>query len=182
MFQCTAHTPFVFRIYKGGGFIEYDDGSIFEYRSCKGDPLLLSAGEHISCKSRRCIVTIRERQDQVVALRFLRSGNDLLIRGITPSYTDIFHDRLIEQKHLLRHIGDACIQLFKRCVADICIANADMSFTDIIVMHKEFCQRAFSAAAVTDKCSCFSLFRLEGNAPDDLIVPIGEAHISNVML
>ncbi len=60
LFHRAPHFFLVFRIDKGGGFIEYDDGSIFEYRSCKGDSLLLSARQHIACKSGRRIVTIRE--------------------------------------------------------------------------------------------------------------------------
>ena len=94
---------FIFSIERGCCLIQQDDGRILEQRTRNRDPLSFAAGERRAVLPDHGLVSLRQFFDKLVALRLTRSLKDLLVGSALPADADILHDRIVEQRHILKY-------------------------------------------------------------------------------
>src|SRR5437868_1151985 len=80
--QRILHGPLALNIKRAGSFIKNKYGRILQKRARDADALLLSAGEPHSPLADLRLVTARQRADEPVRVRMLRSLDDLTIARI----------------------------------------------------------------------------------------------------
>ena len=101
-----------FGIERGSGFIEQQDGRILQERPRNGETLLLSAREEATFVANRRFVSLRLRDDELVRVSGLRRCINFLWRRLEPAELDVFENRIVKQKRLLRDEADLFAQRF----------------------------------------------------------------------
>ena len=70
----------------------------------------LAARDLHSMLAHRAVIAARERHDEIVRVRGLGGGHDLLFAGIAPTDCNVVAYRAAEQKHVLADIGELTAQ------------------------------------------------------------------------
>ena len=107
-----------------GGFVEDQDGRVFEKRSGDGDALALASGELCAAISDYRFVAVGKRFDEFA--REGRFGGFADARGVNVVFAvgDVFRYRVVEEKCLLRDEADFVSQRCEREIADIGAVDA----------------------------------------------------------
>ena len=135
-----VHFLLVFGINKGCRFVKHDDRGIFQYRPCKRNSLSLTARKHFTAVACHCVNAFRQTFQELTALCFFSRRHYFFTACIGLADEDILIQRGVEQKLLLRYIGDIVVQCFNAHIGDVLTAEGDMSAVQIIVMDKQLCK------------------------------------------
>lgn len=96
---------FVFRVGKGGGLVQYDDGGILEDRAGQRDALLLAAGKVGALGADLCVDAVRQLFQNVAALGGRQRGEHLFPRGFGAGDAHILKNRGLKQAVVLKDEG-----------------------------------------------------------------------------
>ena len=105
---------FVFRVSKSSGFIQNNNGRVFQHSSGNGDPLPLTTGEMPACAADHGIVAIFKAQDKRMASTCFGRFHHLSIGGVLLAHADIFHNCGIKKKVVLGYIGNIAMIVLLR--------------------------------------------------------------------
>jgi len=97
---------FGFGVETGGGFVEDQDGRVFEEGACVGESLRLSAGEARSAFADDCFIFLWKRFDELMQARRLCRRDDLFIGRFGVAEFDVGGERVVEEVRALRNPGD----------------------------------------------------------------------------
>ena len=97
---------FGFGIEAGGGFVEDEDGGVFEEGARKGYALGLSAGETGSAFTDDGFIFFGKRFDKFVQVRGLRGDDQFFVSRVRFADTDVGGDGVVEEVRALGNPGD----------------------------------------------------------------------------
>ena len=92
--------------------------------------------------------------------------DEVLVRGICPSVSNIFPDRVSEQDGFLRHDGQLSIQTRQTHVPEILVVDGNPSLNGIIKPVQQIRNRAFPRAGGADQRHGFARLYLKGEIND----------------
>ncbi len=107
--QRLADRLFGFTVQRGGRFIQQQDRRVLQEGARDGDALPLPAGDLDSAIADHGRHALGEILDEIAARRDRRAQH-LVVRRARPAVTDVFPDRAVEQRDVLRHDRDRLTQ------------------------------------------------------------------------
>ena len=100
--QCLLDEVLVFRIGVCRGFVEYDDGGIFQDGPCQGDSLPFPSGQIRAFRSDFRIQSLRQTVYDFPALRKVECPIDFLLSGFRVSAFQILAQRRFQKMRVLK--------------------------------------------------------------------------------
>jgi len=97
---------FGFGVEAGGGFVENQDGGIFEEGAREGDSLGLSAGETGAAFTDDGFIFLRERFDEFMQVRGLRGDDNFFMSRVRFADADVGGDGVVEEVRALGNPGN----------------------------------------------------------------------------
>lgn len=88
---------FILRVHTGGGFIQDNDGSVFENRPCNEAALPFPPGERAAAFTQHRIIAVGQHGDKVVAAGPLCGFHYLRMGGARAAHEDVFPHRAVEE-------------------------------------------------------------------------------------
>ena len=101
---------FAFVVQGRGGFVQNQDGRVFQENAGDGDPLFLSAGKLYAPLAHVGLKALFKIHDEVVGVGQLRRFHDFLVCGFRAAVANVFHDIGVKEVHVLLHHADAFSQ------------------------------------------------------------------------
>ena len=80
-----------------------------------------------------------------------RRAQHLVVGRGRPAVADVFHDRAVEQRDVLRHHRDRLAQALLRDPRNILAIDGDAAVLDIVEPLQQHEQAGFAAAGLTDQ-------------------------------
>ena len=93
----------VFRVGESCRFVQYQYRRILQYGTGHTYPLGFTAGQEYTFIAYPCFITLRKTLYEIVALGSFRSGYHLFFRGIRGADSNVFIQRIVEKKSVLKH-------------------------------------------------------------------------------
>ena len=112
-------------------FIQQDNGRILQERSRYGDTLSLTAGQFRTVLADHGLPAVRQFFRELITMRQLCGCQHFFVCGILFTDTDIFHDRSVEQRHVLKYDGIQGHQRLRINRGDIHTAYRDLTLFDV---------------------------------------------------
>ena len=119
------HMPLGFRIERRGRLVEQNDRCVAHQRARDRDALALPAGELQALLADLRVITLRERRDEIMRMRRLGGGDDLVLARPRLAQRDVVADRAAEQIDVLAHIGELMAQRLARARGDVLSVDQD---------------------------------------------------------
>jgi hypothetical protein len=85
-----------FRVQRGSGFVQYQDGGVLEQGPGDGYPLALPAGELYALLADEGCITLGAAHDELVAVRPPGCPEQVFLRGIETRIADVLLHRTVE--------------------------------------------------------------------------------------
>ncbi len=177
---------FDFAVERAGGFIEQQDGGVFEHNSRDGNPLPLAAAQLDSALADVGSVAgaphrIAQHDDEVVRLGALRRGLHLGIPGIGPAVADIVADGSMQKRRILSHHADLGAQTILRRERDVLAVDQHPSLRYVIEAQQQIDDGALPGAGTADETDFLARTNMEIEIVDHgarrvCDGAIGEAH------
>ena len=104
----------------------------------------------------------------------------MIVRCVWIAKTDIVHDRIIEQGHILEHEGHIRHETFRLHTLNVFSAHGDLSLLNIPKPGNQFGNRAFTGAGRTNKGSHAPLGNFTRNIFDDIFLIVGKGHMGKL--
>lgn len=145
------HGDFAFGVERGGGFVQDDDGRVFQQGAGDADALFFAAGEFAADVAHAGLVAFGHRHDEVVAAGGAGGGFDFCVAGIGFAEADVVGDGVVKQVNVLEDDGNLPHQVFLGEGADVGAADEDAPLLRVGVAHDEADEGGFAAAAVPDQ-------------------------------
>lgn len=94
---------FIFRVKGCCCFVKQDNRRIFQQSASDGNTLALTAGKSAAVFTENRLIPVRHLPDKFITIGGFGRGNHLIVRCVWIAKTDIVHNRIIEQGHILEH-------------------------------------------------------------------------------
>ena len=120
-----------------GRLVEDEDRRVLEERPRDPDALLLTARELQPAFADRGLVTLGQREDEIVDLRRPRSTLDLGSRGLGASVGDVVEHRVVEEHGILRDDADLGVEARLRDVAQVLAIDPDRTAGHVVEPEEE---------------------------------------------
>src|SRR5271165_2116091 len=160
-------------------FVEEDEWGVLEKGAGDGDALALPAGELHAVLAARRVVPALESHDEVVRISRLGGGDDFLLARAWPAHRDVVAHRTLEQKILLRDIGDLPAKRSAGDGRDVDAVAKDLPGTNFIKAQDEVHHRRLAAAGAADQRRRPAGFGDEADAMQHGFPgPIAEDHVA----
>ena len=116
-------------------------------RPCNSDPLLLPAGQRIAQFSDFCVISFRQRHDEIVDRRLFRGFHDFFPCRAGFSHGNVIGNGIMKQYRLLGHIGFHPPQIRGIDTPYIPSGNLHLAVLYVPEPHQQFQQGRFSGTA-----------------------------------
>ena len=146
-FQRILHQPLAFVVQRAGGFVQNQDGRIFQEHPGNGDALLLPAGQLHAPLAHIGVVPVGQLPDKAVGSRLLRGGLHLLPGGSGQAVGDIFINGAGEHVHLLLHHADVLPQAALGQLGDVLTVDQDASAAYVVKPGDQVAEGGLAATA-----------------------------------
>ena len=110
---------FGFVVQRAGGFVQKQDGGIFQNGAGNGDALTLTAGELIAVCAYRLVQAVWRTFNQVFQIRGFEGCQYFFFSGIGTAVTDVFQKSIVKQENILGNKGELGAQIVEFDVFDI---------------------------------------------------------------
>ena len=150
-FQRFLNQAFALRIQRTGGFIQDEDGRIFQNRARNGDALALAAGEFDAALAHQRGVTFGEGLDKVVRVCLAGGLFYFFLAGAWLAVSDVVRNAPAEEQHLLGDHGHLAAKFSQLVVARVPAVDQDAAARRIIETEQQGDQGGFSRAAWADE-------------------------------
>lgn len=116
---------FAFRVEGGGGFVQEQDGGVFQEGAGDGEALLLSAGEFAAFVAYDGLVAFGLGKDEIVGKSLPCGFFDFRFGRVGATEEDVVVDRVVEKEGVLRDDADVFAQGIMRDTAQIASVETD---------------------------------------------------------
>ncbi len=154
LFEGALDEGFGLVIDGGGGFVEDQDGRVFEDSSCYRNALTLSAAEFLSTFADDGVVALWQSHDEVVGFGDLGGFDDLLVGGVEGAVGDILTHGSVEEENVLADKADSFAQVFDLDVAQIIAVETDVSIRHVVEAQEQFDERGLASTRRADDADC----------------------------
>ena len=168
---------FVFGVDIGGGFIQNDDGRVFQHGPGDGEPLAFAAGEGSSRLADDGVVALGQFQNEIVAAGLFRRRNHLIHGRVRLPEANVIGDGIVEQIYVLEHEAEILHQAVHIVIAHVAAAQGHPAAVHIPKPGKQVAQGGLAAprGAHDGRSGLFGNF--QGHAVDNGPAFIGKAHL-----
>ena len=149
--QCQLQPRLRQRIDRTRRLVEEDQAWVRQQRPGETDELTLADREARPLLAHLGVQPRRQRLEEVQTIQRRRGGADLLIGGLRPAETDIFHDRPSKQNILLLHHPHLPVQGMAGECANLAIVHEDFPLRGQVKFRDEINDGAFATAGVPDQ-------------------------------
>ena len=177
--KCLLDQGLILRVGKSCGFIQNNNGCIFQDGPRQSNSLLFTSGKVCPLRTDHRIHAVRQLFEDVPALRSHKGLLYFLPRCIRPRGTYVFKDARLKQPVVLEHKCHPVHQDMGIRLSYIYPADQDFSGADIPEPRNEARRRSFSAAGRPDKRHRLSRLYAERNMVERRVIRavIGKAHV-----
>ena len=121
-YDCTAfdkradgflYLHFIFRVKRGGRFVQQNDLCVFQHSTCDGYTLLFPTRKCTTTFAYHRVVSLRQAHYEIVATGFLGGSDDFFIHCIGFTEADIVAYRILKQTDILKNHRDVAHQAFR---------------------------------------------------------------------
>ena len=130
--------------------VEDEDRRVSQYRACDADSLALAAGKRETLLADHALVPLGLRHDEIVGVRQLRCGHDLVVRRVWRAVADVLLDRVVEENRLLRDCADERAEVRYLDVAQVHTIHRDAPLGRVEEPCKKVRERRLAAASAAD--------------------------------
>ncbi len=170
------------RVEGGGRLVEDQDRGVLEDGAGDRDPLAFAAGELRPLLADQRVVAHRQAHDEIVGVRGLRGGGDLLLRLHDVAVGDVVPDRVVEEDRLLGHDRDLSPERLDGDVADVTAVDRDRPFRHVVKAGDQVDKRCLSPAAHADEGDHLAGADSEIDVPEDRRLLIAEGNVPDLDL
>src|SRR5690625_684107 len=135
------------RIERRSGFVENQDGRVFQQYTGDGDALFFTAGELQTALAHHGVETLRQLCNKVIEVRQLSGTVNGRGRGIGSAVGDIVVDGVVEQHSVLRNHADGLAQTLLGDVTHILAVDGDTAAVDIVETKQQAGKGRLAGAA-----------------------------------
>src|SRR5438552_3312790 len=121
-----------FQVYGAGWLVQDQDRGVLKEGASKSDALTLSAREANPSLADLRVVTVRQVLDELVDVRRLCGGNNLLHASCGPRVGDVFGDAAGKENGILRNDGGLVAQIRQLVVAKVNSIKKNAPFGRIV--------------------------------------------------
>ncbi|GAA3244366.1 hypothetical protein GCM10017691_50320 [Pseudonocardia petroleophila] len=160
-----------------GGVVEHEDAGVGEHRAGQGDPLALPAGQGQTALADHRGVAVGQAFDELVHLRRLRRGADLVVGGVGAAVGDVGAHGVGEQERLLEHHAELAAQVGQPQVGQRHAAQAQLSVLRVVEAREQQRHRRLAGACGADERE--RLARRDGQrdpVEDGFLAGVAEPH------
>ena len=162
-----------FGIQRRGRFVQNQQSGILEDGSSNRNALPLTTRQIDAFFPDQRGIPIRQRRNEVMGMSRPARGQNVLFRGVFPSVSNVFQNRVSEQDGFLRDDGQLLIQSGQLHVPQILVVDHHRPFRRIIKPVQEIRDRTFSRTGRPDQRHDFARTHFEGK--------IGENRVTRVI-
>lgn len=155
------HDAFRFVVQSGGGFVQNDDGGIFQKGASNGHTLFLPAGEENAAFSDFGIDAVGQAGDEVGEVSAVQRAVYFLICGTGVTKQNVFSDGTGKEEIILKDYGDICPQGLQRIVPDILAVDLYRALRHVVKARQQTDQCAFASAGISHQSQSLSDFYVE---------------------
>src|SRR6266853_2156873 len=140
--------------------------------------LLLSGGDVRGIVIENGVVALRQRPDEVVGVRRLRGGHDLLRRRSQLAVPDVVADGAREEPGVLQHHPEYAAHVVAADVARVDAIQGDAPAVDLVEAHQQVHERGFAGSRWADDRDRLPRLRVETEIRDQgLLGFVAESHV-----
>ena len=174
----SLEAGFVLYIQRGGRLVQQNNGGVFQQGAGNRNTLAFTPGQSRAIFAHHRQVSLRQTLNKVIALGGPGCGHNLLICGVLAAQTDISHDGIVEQHHILEHNGIVLQQCFRVHRGDVHAAHSNAAFLNVPKAGGQLRCGALTASRGSDQCGHLALLGGEGHIGQHILtVLIPEAHM-----
>src|ERR1035437_522577 len=155
------------RIERGGGFIQDENGGIFQKSARNRQPLALAAGEIGAALAQHRVVALRQSADEFIGFGGACRSFDLGPRCVGAAIGNVLGDRQREQKRLLEHQGDLAAQARQPHIAQVLPIDQNPPLGRIENARDQADQRTLSRSSWSHQSNRLARFYGKRNIPQD---------------
>lgn len=130
----------------GCGFIEDEDGGVFEECPGNGDSLFFSSGEFEAPFSNPAFVTFRQGGDEFIKLGGAGGCHDFFVAGIGTAVLDVVEQGVVEEDGILGDDSDGVSEAALGELADVLPVEGDTATCDVVKAEEQPGQGGFACA------------------------------------
>ena len=143
--QRFAYRFFGFAVKRGGRFIEQQDRRVLQERARDGNALTLTARQLDAAVADHGCKSFRQCLDEIAARRDCRTQH-FIVGSVRPPISDIFQDRAMEQRDVLRYHRDRLAQALLRHPRNVLAIDHDAALLDVVEPLQQHEQTGFPAS------------------------------------
>ena len=147
---------FGFGVEGGGGFVEDEDGGVFQNGASDGDALTLPTGELDAAFADHGVVAIGKVGDEFIGVGEACGFVDFFGSGAWFAVSDVFEDGTVKEGGFLRDVADGFAKTALGDVANVLTVYKDGAFFDVGETEEKFGEGGFAGAASADKPDAFA--------------------------
>ena len=102
--------PLGFGVHGGGGFVEQEDGGVFEQGAGDGEALFFAAGEFDAAFADVGVELVGEFADEAFGVGGGEGGPEFGVGGVAFGEQEVFADGAVEEEWFLGDVGEAVAQ------------------------------------------------------------------------
>ena len=148
----TLHEHFGFGVELRGGFVEDENGRVFEQGAGDGEALALAAGEALTAVADESLVSLGHLHDEIVRHGGFGGGENFFFGEIRAAVAEIAPDRVVEKNGFLGDDRHLPTQRTQGDVAKIVAVNADGAGSGGVKTREEIDESGLAGAAGADDC------------------------------
>src|SRR5579875_2652825 len=156
-----------FGIEVGGGFVEDEDGRVFEQGAGDGNALALAAAELEAAFADDGPIAGGQLVDELGCESGTGGGEDLFLAGIGTAVGDVIEDGVVEQEGVLGDDADVLAEAREADVAHVPAVNAQGAGGDVIEARHEVGERGLPCPAGPDHGDDFTGLDFEVDGIED---------------
>ena len=124
-------------VHTGRGFVEDEDGRVFEEGTGYGEALLLADAEFDSTLAKWRVQPFGKARDEVSGIGSAEDFPDFLLGGVGFSDAEVFRSRPVEHETFLRNYGNAVAQVGFRDFAQGDAIDGDIPAREFVEANQE---------------------------------------------
>ncbi len=157
-------------VHRAGGLIEDEDRRVGHERTRDREQLPLTLRDVGAVVVELGVVSVGQRTHEVVHVRGVRGGHDLLVGSVFTTIREVLADCALEQPRVLQDHAEGTAQVVAGHVACVHAVDQDAAILKLIEAHEEVHERGLAGAGGPDDSDRLARQRFEGQVLDQRFV------------